>query len=62
MKTENLGFHVPDVYREAIREKRYSEYYLVRERNTWRGKTVTIIGTKQTRIRDLKTGRFLKNP
>ena len=61
-EAENLGFNMPYVYREAIPEKRYSEYYTVGERNTWRRETVNIKGAKQARYRDLRTGRFIKKP
>jgi predicted glycosyltransferase involved in capsule biosynthesis len=60
-EAENLGFHVPDVYREAIREKRYTDFY-GRRNSTWKRETVSIRGVTQARYRDVRTGRFIKKP
>jgi hypothetical protein len=62
-EAENLGFNVPNVYRDSMRGKRYSEVYYVEERaSTWRMETVNVKGAKQARYRDLRTGRFIKKP
>ena len=46
-EAENLGFNVPDVYRESMRGKRYSEVYTAGKRaSTWRIETVNINGAK----------------
>ena len=61
-EAENLGFNVPDFYKEAIREKRYSEFNEREKTPTWRKVTISIRGVKSSRFRDLKTGRFVKKP
>ena len=60
-EAENLGFNVPNVYREAIREKRYTDFYS-RGSSTWKRETVSIRGVAKTRYRDIRTGRFIKKP
>jgi hypothetical protein len=61
-EAENLGFNEHKGYREAIREKRYSDYYHVGHRSTWRRETVTSMGRTRSVYRDLKNGRFIKKP
>jgi predicted glycosyltransferase involved in capsule biosynthesis len=61
-EAENLGFNVPDFYREAIREKRYYQFYDRGRTPSWRRVTISIRGVKRSRFRDLKTGRFIKKP
>jgi len=61
-EAENLGFNVPDVYREAIRGKRYSDYHYAGERRTWRKENVNLRGRARSVYRDIKTGRFIKKP
>ena len=60
-EAENLGFNVPNVYRDAIREKQYSELF-DRRKPTWKKVTINIRGVKSSRFRDLRTGRFVKKP
>jgi predicted glycosyltransferase involved in capsule biosynthesis len=60
-EAENLGFNVPDVYREAIREKHYTDFH-DRARRTWKQEVVTVKGKAQNRYRDIKTGRFIPKP
>ncbi len=62
-EAKNLGFNVPDVYRESMLGKRYSEVYNAGKRAIpWRIDTVNIKGVKQARYRDLKKGRSSRNP
>ena len=60
-EAENVGFDVPEVYEEAIREKRYTDFY-GRDNSTWKRETVSIRGVTQNRYRDVRTGRFIKKP
>ena len=60
-EAENLGFYVPDFYKEAIHEKRYSDFYDSGIKS-WKKVTISIRGTKYSRYRDSKTGRFIKKP
>jgi hypothetical protein len=61
-ESENLGFNVPDFYREAIRGKRYSDYYPTGARRTWRRENVNLRGKTRNVYRDIMTGRFIKKP
>jgi hypothetical protein len=60
-EAENLGFNEHYGYREAIREKRYTDFYS-RGSSTWKRETVSIRGVAKTRYRDIRTGRFIKKP
>jgi hypothetical protein len=61
-EAENLGFNEHYGYRKAIQEKRYSDYYNVRHRSTWRRETINLRGRAIIVYRDIKTGRFIKKP
>jgi hypothetical protein len=64
-EAENLGFTVPEIYRDELRDSRLSGYYVSQENpkaTSWRREVVTVNGNSQNRYRDLKTGRFIKKP
>jgi predicted glycosyltransferase involved in capsule biosynthesis len=58
-EAEHLGFYVPNVYRESIREKWSSDYG---ERRTWRRENVNLRGKTRNVYRDIRTGRFVRKP
>lgn len=65
VEAERLGFRVPRVVREEIRESWSSGSYVSEVRQkavTWRHEVVKVRGTSQNRYRDVRTGRFIRKP
>ena len=53
-EAENVGFEVPEIFRDEMRETRS---YV-----SWRREVVNIRGNSIERYRDVRTGRFIKKP
>jgi hypothetical protein len=65
VEAERLGFQVPDVIRQEVRESWGSGSHVIREEQeavTWRHEVVNVRRTSQDRYRDLRKGRFIKKP
>ena len=56
VEAENLGFDVPDYVREELEGSRRVS------RGFWRRETLNLRGRARSVYRDVKTGRFIKNP
>lgn len=63
-EAKNVGFEVPEIFREEMRESRSSGYVSRRGQKTvsWRRDVVNVRGKSRERYRDIRTGRFIKKP